>query len=257
MLIGAMNNPALDLLEQIQWMGKSGLGFIDLTLEPPGAASWRVDCASTREVLQRHNLSVVGHTAPYLPIASPIEELRRAAIIELRRCVEVFGALGARWMNIHPSTAPMHERRFTIQKSLETLRELLGSARDYGVGLMIENAPGQFNTAKELAELLNPFPELGLHLDIGHTNLMTPCNTEQEILDTYASRVKHVHCHDNNGGNMDLHLPLGAGTINMRQALSALKLSGYDGTITLEVFTSDRNLLLYSRDVLQRTWEDI
>jgi sugar phosphate isomerase/epimerase len=59
----------------------------------------------------------------------------------------------------------MHEHRFTIEKSLETLRELLGFARDCGVGLMIENAPGQFSTAKQLAELLNPFPELGLHLD--------------------------------------------------------------------------------------------
>jgi sugar phosphate isomerase/epimerase len=257
MLIGAMNNPALDLVEQIHWMGKSGLAFIDLTLEPPGAASWRLDCASTREALQQYNLSVVGHTAPYLAIASPIEELRRAAIVELRRCVKVFGALGARWMNIHPSTAPMHERRFTIQKSVETLGELLSFARDCGVGLMIGNAPGQFNTAEQLAELLDPFPELGLHLDIGHTNLLTSHNTEQEILDTYASRVKHVHCHDNKGGSMDLHLPLGAGTINMRQALSALKLSGYDSTITLEVFASDRNLLLYSRDVLKRTWESV
>jgi sugar phosphate isomerase/epimerase len=257
MLIGAMNNPALDLLEQIHWMGKSGLGFIDLTLEPPGAASWSVDCLSTRDALKEYNLGVVGHTAPYLPIASPIEELRRAAIAELRRCVEVFHALGARWMNIHPSTAPMHDRRFTIEKSLETLRELLWFARDYSVGLMIENAPGHFNTAEQLAELLNPFPELGLHLDIGHTNLMTPYNTEQEILDKYARRVKHVHCHDNKGGDMDLHLPLGAGTINTRQAIQALKSSGYDGTITLEVFTSDPNLLLYSRDVLKRTWEGI
>jgi sugar phosphate isomerase/epimerase len=93
-----------------------------------------------------------------------------------------------------------------------------------------------------------------LHLDIGHTNLMTSCNTEQEILDAYGSRVKHVHCHDNRGGNMDLHLPLGAGNINIPEALGSLKASQYDGTITLEVFTTDPNHLLYSRDVLRRTW---
>jgi hypothetical protein len=43
----------------------------------------------------------------------------------------------------------------------------------------------------------------------------------------------------------------------MTSGLSTLKLFGYDGTITLEVFTSDHNLLLYSRDVLKRTWEGI
>ncbi len=255
MLIGAMNNPAADLLEQIRWFGKSGLEFLDLTLEPPGAPSWSIDRSSVREALKQYDLKVVGHTAPYLPIASPIEELRKAAICELRRCVEVFQALGSPWMNVHPSLAPMHDRAFAIEKSLETLQELLCFARNCGLGLMIENAPGQFNTAEQLSDLLDPLPELGLHLDIGHTNLMTSCNTEQEILDAYGSRVKHVHCHDNRGGNMDLHLPLGAGNIDIPEALRALKASQYDGTITLEVFTSDPNHLLYSRDVLRRTWD--
>jgi sugar phosphate isomerase/epimerase len=56
---------------------------------------------------------------------------------------------------------------------------------------------------------------------------------------------------------MDLHLPLGAGTINIRETARTLKSSGYDGTITLEVFTGDANLLLYSRDVLRRTWDAV
>lgn len=254
MLIGAMNNPATDLLEQIRWMGESGLEFLDLTLEPPGAASWRINTPAVRDALKQHRLEVVGHTAPYLPIASPVEELRRAAVIEFRRCLEVLGALGARWMNVHPSTAPMHDRAFTIERSLETLQELLQFGRNCGVGIMVENSPGQFNNAAQLGELLDPLSELGLHLDIGHTNLMTPHDTAQEILRAYAPRIKHVHCHDNRGGYMDLHLPLGAGTIDIRETARVLKSSGYDGTITLEVFTNDSNLLLYSRDVLRRIW---
>src|SRR5256885_13290799 len=53
----------------------------------------------------------------------------------------------------------------------------------------------------------------------------------------------HVHLHDNRGGNLDLHLPLGAGNINLAASMSALRSCGYDGTITLEVFTDDLNLL--------------
>ena len=255
MLIGAMNNPANDLFEQIRWFGEAGFDFLDLTLEAPGAASWQVDGSSVREALKQNKLGIVGHTAPYLPISSPIEELRKAAIVELRRCLELFHSLGARWMNIHPSLAPGHDRGFAVAKMIETLAELISCGSDFGVGLMVENAPGQFNTAEQLNELLGPLPELGLHLDVGHTNLMTPVNTVQEILSAHSPRLRHVHCHDNKGGYMDLHLPVGAGHIDMRHTMHALKAAGYDGTITLEVFTPDPTYLLYSRDVVRRLWD--
>lgn len=54
----------------------------------------------------------------------------------------------------------------------------------------------------------------------------------------------------------DLHLPLGTGTIDLRHNIQLLQGAGYDGTITLEVFTPDRHHLLYSRDVLRREWDE-
>jgi sugar phosphate isomerase/epimerase len=68
--------------------------------------------------------------------------------------------------------------------------------------------------------------------------------------------LRHVHLHDNRGGNEDLHLPLGAGNLDLRGAVRELKKCGYDGCITLEVFTPDRHYLAYSRDVLRRLWEE-
>jgi sugar phosphate isomerase/epimerase len=257
MLIGVMNNPARPLIEQIEWIGAAGFDFLDLTLEPPGAASWSIDVPAVRQSLGNHNLRVVGHTAPYLPIASPVEGLRRAAVVEFRRCLDVFRSLEVSWMNIHPGTAPMYNRAYSIERNLESLRELTSAARDDGLGLMIENVPGVFNSAAQLAEVLEPLPELGLHLDIGHCNLMTQRNTEQEILAAHGARLRHVHLHDNRGGQLDLHLPLGLGNIDLPGAIGALKSAGYDGTITLEVFTSDPIQLLYSRDVLKRTWDSV
>src|SRR5215207_3908867 len=120
-----MNHPARDPLEQIEWIASLGFGFVDLTLEPPMAASWRVDAGRLRAMLERHRLAVVGHTAYYLPLASGIEEIRSAAVIELRRCIDVFAAVGARHMNLHPDRhAPMHDRPFFIERNLETLREI-------------------------------------------------------------------------------------------------------------------------------------
>ena len=77
-----------------------------------------------------------------------------------------------------------------------------------------------------------------------------------ELLRDYGSRLRHVHLHDNKGGSADLHLPLGTGSVDVRGAIRGLKSIGYDGTITLEVFTPDRHHLAYSRDSLQRIWNE-
>lgn len=239
-------------------MAEMGLEFVDLTIEPPGASSWKIDTLKVRKTLEHYKLPVVGHTAYYIPLGSAFEEIRKASLEEFKRCVIKFAEVGAKWMNIHPDRhAPMHDRAFYIRRNIETLQELQLFADTCGVGLMIENLPGDYNNAGQLGELLDPLPKLGLHLDIGHANLMVHRNTTEEILDAYGSRLRHAHLHDNRGGHADLHLPLGAGDIDVPRMLTALKKCGFDGTITLEVFTKDRHYLAYSRDVLRRTWDQI
>ncbi len=86
-------------------------------------------------------------------------------------------------MNLHPdSHAPFYDRRFIIERNLQSIREILPLAQELGVGLMVENLPGSFNSPGQLAELLDSIPELGLHLDIGHANLLTPHNTTRDLL---------------------------------------------------------------------------
>jgi sugar phosphate isomerase/epimerase len=121
---------------------------------------------------------------------------------------------------------------------------------------MVENLPGNFNTAAQLAELLDPLPQLGLHLDIGHTELMVETSSAGEIMARFGSRIMHVHLHDNKGGAADLHLPVGAGVIDIPSHLAALKKIGYDGTITLEVFTPDPAYLKYSIEKVRAMWDE-
>jgi len=58
---------------------------------------------------------------------------------------------------------------------------------------------------------------------------------------------------DNKGRN-DEHLPLGCGSIEWEKIIGIMKNAGYDRTITLEVFSYDRDYLLLSRDKLKRWW---
>ncbi|HXE71312.1 MAG TPA: TIM barrel protein, partial [Candidatus Nitrosotenuis sp.] len=67
-------------------------------------------------------------------------------------------------------------------------------------------------------------------------------------------RLEHVHLSDNSTLRDD-HLPLGAGRVAWKPVVAELKRRGYQGVITLEVFSNERDLLLYSRDQLRRAWE--
>lgn len=257
MLIGSMNHPAHDPLREIEWMAELGMEFIDFTIEPPGAASWNIKPVEVRRALERAHMGIVGHTAFYLPMGNPYEEVRCAAVREFRRCLELFAEMGAQWMNMHPDRhAPFQDRAYVIRRNLETIEELLPDADRAGVGIMIENLPGDFNNPGQLGELLDPVPRLGLHLDVGHANLHNPYNVTEEILDRYGERLRHVHLHDNKGGGADLHLPIGAGNIDWVRSIRALRRCGYDGTITLEVFTPDRHYLTYSAEVVRRLWQE-
>jgi sugar phosphate isomerase/epimerase len=257
MLVGAMNHPARKPVDEIGWIADMGLDFIDLTLEPPGAGYWQIDVREIRNALRETGLKVVGHTAYFLPFGHPFEEVRRGAVEALKRSMETFAEVGARWMNVHPDKhAPMHDREYVVRRNLESLSELADHSRHTGVRVMVENIPRDFNSALQLGELLVPLPELGLHLDVGHTELMVNRNTAGEILEAFGHRLRHVHLHDNKGGSGDLHLPLGAGTIDVPSCLRMIRATGYDGTITLEVFTPDREYLRYSAAKLRRLWEE-
>lgn len=257
MQIGAMNHPARELATELRWMSELKLDFADVTLEPPCCAPWQVRAADVRALLEENRLGAVGHTAYYLPIGSSFESLRLTAVDELRRAIDVFAEIGVRWMNVHPDGhAPFYDESIVVGRNVESLARLIEHARGTGVSIMLENVPGRFNSARQLAAVLDPLPELGLHLDLGHCNLGVEQNTAAEILARHGPRLAHVHLHDNRGGHADLHLALGMGTLDVRGSIRALRESGYDGTITLEVFSPDPHYLAHSRDRLRTLWEE-
>jgi len=257
MLIGAMNNPMLDVVEEIETYARYGLDFIDLTLEPEAAYSAALPVERTKDALERTGLGIVGHTAYYLPIASPIPEVRESAIAEIERDLLIFSLLGAQKANVHPFLqAPLHTTRWIRETNIAAFRRLLDRAKELGLKLMLENSPPHFNTPRDLSMVFAAVPELGLHLDVGHANLETEHNLTVELASLFADRLEHVHFSDNNGGSLDLHLPLGVGNIDWKWIVHILKRVGYDGTITLEVFAHDREYLLMSRDKLRKLWAE-
>jgi sugar phosphate isomerase/epimerase len=258
MLVGAMNYPGRSVFKEIHRISEDGFDFVDLTLEPP--AAWLPDGREVGRLLGDLGLPAVGHTPWYLPFASPFAAIRDLARDHLVQALDCFVDAGVQLVNVHPDPrVPLQPAERVRKRNAEVIAAMAGDAAGRGIRLMVENIDRVFADVEELRAVLDGVPELGFHLDIGHANLRLGDrhpNRTSALLEAFRDRLAHVHVSDNRGGAEDLHLPLGAGTIDWRAAIAALKGAGYDGTVTLEVFAREREHLRVSRRLWLQWWSE-
>ena len=255
MKIGVMNNPSHSVYDQTIAIGKAGFDFIDLTIEGPKA--FDVDTVKMGALLERYELAITGHTDPCLPWAYPNREIREACFNELERCARIFSALGAKIMNIHPCyLSPPAMRNSVVESNIEALSPIVEMASSYGLKIAFENFMKPFDRVSTFNSLLKEVPGLTLHLDFGHTNIGQ--HNYEAFCGQLGNHIAHVHFSDNRG-KADNHMPLGVGNIDWAKAVASLKATGYNGTITLEVFCDDSQMLFryldLSRSLVVKLWQ--
>ncbi|MFZ2359319.1 MAG: sugar phosphate isomerase/epimerase family protein [Anaerolineae bacterium] len=252
MKIGAMTNPQRDLLDEIRQIAAEGFDYADITLEAPRAEPGQIDAPAVRRLLDELGIGVVCHAAPYLPVHNPSALVRRAALDELRRSLDVAASLGARLLTTHYMGFPAFWPEATGYDLYTQLYRLLcAEAAQRGMLVAMENSPRNAHQLKHFREIFARCPDLYLLLDVGHANIDVPKNQTREYLFSLADRLAHVHLSDNDGA-ADQHLPLGAPAkkgVSWRRVAADLKSFGYDGTVTLEVFAGDRS---YRQDSARR-----
>lgn len=252
MKIGFPNNPRKNILEEVEWIGKNGFDFVDLFLEEDKAVPEKIDVKKVKKLLQRYKLDVVGHTAWYLPIGSPVKSFREIAILEAKRYFEVFSKLNVKYVTIHANWPPgMFSTKEGIKFQIETLKKLVEEAKKYNINLIYEPIDTWQDDIKSVSEILKKVPNLYLHIDIGHVNLFG--RKPEQFIKKFHNKLKHIHLHDNNG-EKDLHIPMGTGNINWENLIKILK-KYYSGTITLEIFSRDKDYVLLSKDKLRKLWK--
>lgn len=252
-----MNNPARDPLKEISRAAELGFDFLDLTLEPPACRASQLNPTRIKTALADYNMGVVGHTAYYLPFGSAFDAVQAGAVTEAIACLKFFAEVGVDRMNLHMDCrAPGYGPDYINARNIAAIKELLGVAEEHNIRLMLENVEG--DTAESLAPMFDAIPDLGLHLDIGHANIATTGRKSHtaNLLSAYADRLLHVHLSDNKGKSDD-HLAIGAGSIDWKRELRVLKGAGYDGTITLEIFYGDNELIRYSANKVRELWRTV
>jgi len=203
-------------------------------------------------IAETHGITYLAH-GPEEGDALDPDGLRRMYLPQIRSLIDCASELKVQVFTLHFWI----DKRFipapVIEKKITLLHELADYAHDRRVQLCVENLSEQ---AADLGAAFDAIATLGMTLDIGHGQLLADSNTAYEFAGRYPERIRHVHAHDNRGGNSpsdDLHLPIGQGMIDFAAILGCLKLRGFDGTITLEVKPEH---LSAGSAILQRIWQE-
>ncbi len=264
MKYGAMNFPVKPILQEIEEIGTLGFDYVELTMDLPEASPQKVlaQKKSILNLLNRFKMTITGHLPTFVWTSDLYDSLRKASLEENFSALEAAAELGIEKLVLHPGYIT-GMGKFVIDKAkgcgLKSIEAILKKANSLGMTLCIENMFPQANfltQPQEFQGVFESFPEIRLALDIGHANLGGNKNSAIEFIQRYGYRIGHIHANDN-FGKEDNHLPIGAGLIDFEKILKTLKETSYDDTITLEVFSRDRDYLRISKEKIQKIWDNL
>ena len=239
-------------LEDIAAIGEINLPFAEISLIDPVEVERKLD--HLIRLKKEYQLFYLAH-GPEEGNPWDIAELRRNLLPRINSLSDWAQKLDISLFTIHFWLDGRFIQKEIILQKIILLKEMFDYASSKGIVLSIENLS---ESSKDLSATFEQISGLGFTLDIGHGELLAESNTAYGFIENYPNRIKHVHAHDNRGGNSpvdDLHLPIGEGIIDYSSILRKLRDAGYDHTITLEINPSElpQGKMEIEKRVLRRT----
>jgi sugar phosphate isomerase/epimerase len=222
-------------LDDVQFLGETGFDFAEVDWRDPELVRSQMDALAVLRA--SYGIDYLAHGPKE---GNPFSTDHHAAWLEptVDRLLELAAELGIPLYTQHLWL----DARFVQPDILAAKVDLLGRwaarAQQLGVTFCIENLSEH---ADHFAAAFEQGPNLALTLDLGHGQILAPEDTGNasfELIARFFGRIRHVHLHDNLGGDRskdDLHLPLGQGQVDLTGILGALRGAGYDGGFSLEV----------------------
>jgi len=173
------------------------------------------------------------------PIHDETEQLRAARMILMKRSIRCASLMGIRNWVIHP-LAPFGIEGFWAEEVWRIneafFRELLPTAKQYGVTICLENMPWKdFPIAlpEQTLKLIHRIDDENLKfcLDTGHASVVGL--SAGEAVRMAGADLRALHVHDNDGKN-DLHAVPYMGVIDWKDFVAALREIGYTGVFSFE-----------------------
>ena len=235
----------------------AALGYEGLELMADVPHAWPMGLlegpkARIREAMETHGLrfsnvnafmmnAINDHRHPYLhpSFIEPDLGYRRVRIDHTRRALDLCAEIGAPHITTEPG-GPLPEgmgRQAAIDVFVEALKPLAEHAEKRDVLLLIEPEPFLLlettDQYLEVAERVNA-PSLGLNFDVGHAF----CVAEDlpRAIAKLAQHTRHYHLEDIAATRVHHHLVPGLGAIDFAEVVEAIRRTGYDGWLTVELY---------------------
>jgi sugar phosphate isomerase/epimerase len=181
------------------------------------------------------------HRQPYWypSFIEPDEGYRRVRIDHTRRALTLCAELGAPHITTEPGgpIAPGQTRAQAMDLFVEVLKPLAEHAHDVGVLLLVEPEPGLLiETTEQYVELAERVdaPSIGLNFDVGHAYCMSEDIPAQ--IRKLAPHIHHYHFEDIAATRVHHHLVPGMGAIDFGPIVAAIRGTGYEGWLTVELY---------------------
>ncbi|MBU0550620.1 sugar phosphate isomerase/epimerase [Myxococcota bacterium] len=169
-------------------------------------------------------------------LSSPDPEIRARRMRYTEAAMDLAVAVGAGVVSVTSGRIGGHGPEREVGYFIEALAALAARAAARGLRLSVEYEPGLLiERSAELAEVIAAVdhPALGANLDLGHAQCI---EDPYEAIARLKGRIWNVHIEDIKGRKHH-HLIPGQGDMDFRGLLGALKASGYQGPITVELYT--------------------
>ncbi len=252
------------LADTLDILGEIGYRGVEIMADAPHAyplALTNRDIKEIRSALDRNRLEISNINAfmhhadgdTYHP--SWIErdpEYRAKRVDYTLRCIDLAEALGAPTISTEPG-GPLdgldEEEGFRFFK--EGLDAVEARARESGIRVLIEPEPGLLieNSTQFLKFHGELDPEVfGLNFDIGHFYCVgeDPATLVREL----KGLAEHFHLEDIAPSREHYHLMPGEGAIDLRGVLKAIDDIGYNGFVTVELYTYEDRPVEVARKAL-------
>ena len=185
--------------------------------------------------------AISDHRQPYWhpSFIEPDHAYRQVRIDHTRRALDLCAELGAPHITTEPGgpLAPGQSRSEAIDIFVEVLKPLAEHAHKRGVLLLIEPEPGLLlettDQYLEVAERLAS-PSIGLNFDVGHAYCMS--EDLPRAIAKLGPHSRHYHLEDIAATRVHHHMVPGTGAIDFGQVIAAIKATGYDGWLTVELY---------------------
>ncbi|AMV36178.1 sugar phosphate isomerase/epimerase family protein [Planctomyces sp. SH-PL62] len=185
--------------------------------------------------------AVADHRQPYWhpSFLEPDEAYRRVRIDHTRRALDLCAELGAPHITTEPG-GPIPSgmsRAQAVDLFVETLKPLAEHAERLGVLLLIEPEPELLlETTDQYIEIHERVGSLalGLNFDVGHAYCMS--EDLPRAIAALAPLTRHYHLEDIAATRVHHHMIPGDGVIDFAEVVDAIKRTGYDGWLTVELY---------------------